>query len=246
MRVRREQALGGGDDRRVQLGDTLPDLANGTVHRLLHEVAIVGRLALGAGEIAVEQCCGGVLVLSGHLWYQDEAGPLDELLHPLAPDERWSQTKGVRTHRFVQYWLQRSYESRSATHCSICTRVTRVGSATMLARMRASWMPEAQNASARSWLRPISRAMARTVFIGTPRMQVPWMPKRANHTDQGLQRGKQIRGRWRRRGCSGRSWLSRRRWLVRRPIERCACYPKHPAHATQRCSRHLLRSSSRI
>jgi len=78
-RLRFLEATSDGDRCRVQLGVALPDRADSLAHRLLHEVALVMRLALGADEIAVEQFGGGALIFAGHLRHQHKAGPRDEL-----------------------------------------------------------------------------------------------------------------------------------------------------------------------
>ena len=61
-----------------------------------------------------------------------------------------SSANGVRSNRLPHTASQTSHESRSATHASICAGVTRAGSSTNDARMRASCTPDPQSAAASS------------------------------------------------------------------------------------------------
>jgi len=86
------------------------------------------------------------------------------------------QAKGVLSKRLEVTWSQTSQESNAAAHSSICASVTGPGASTMLARRRASWLPVAQRASARSWSRPSSLATFRSSYTDTPNASSVRMP----------------------------------------------------------------------
>lgn len=73
------------------------DGTDGPIHRFLHEVALVARLALGAVKVAMEQSCGCALVLRGYLRHHNKASPLDTLLGRSLQIRAWPRAKGVRT-----------------------------------------------------------------------------------------------------------------------------------------------------
>jgi hypothetical protein len=66
--------------------------------------------------------------------------------------------------------------SKSRVQRSICAAVTRAGSSTNAASIRASYHPVRQRASARSWSRPSGFAICRIVATDTPNAFGATMP----------------------------------------------------------------------
>jgi len=87
-----------------------------------------------------------------------------------------SYAYGVSQYRFMQTWSHRSQESKSEVHSSICRSLTRAGSSTIPARMRASWTPDAQSSSASAWSPRSSPASFRSFGMDMPRARSGFMP----------------------------------------------------------------------
>ena len=113
--------LGGPDGPGVELGAALADLPKRPGDRLLHVVAVVGRLLADHGQQRTRTRASGrslrwtaAHAMSANAARFSNSG--SRALHSTA----LSSANGVRSNRLPQTPSQTSHESRSATHASIC------------------------------------------------------------------------------------------------------------------------------